>query len=367
MATSQPPTGSKGRAVIVGASLGGLMAALSISRAGLSVTLLERAADSGRTGAALQVGDGLLARLTGRDDDPTFNGARVQTWTSVHRYLRAAAESDPSITVHDGVTVIDVGQDADRAFAIDEDGCSYAGDVLVGADGYRSVVRRLVAPERPDAEFAGYVIWIGVSHEADLGFTGEWPQGTVYEEANGYILLGSPLPAENGSNKPGERRLGWALYDAGRNALLRKRGALAGNFVQRSLRPSDIPDQTYAELAHDACLWPEPWCKAIRDCVDRQAVIGTPIAEYLPDRLVKDRVGLVGDAAHVPTPMTGNGFSAALEDAVVLGRALARESSIQAALRGYAANRLPEVRRLVEGGQYFSRGYATQRRKAIVA
>jgi len=48
----------------------------------------------------------------------------------------------------------------------------------------------------------------------------------------------------------------------------------------------------------------------------------TPIAEYVPDRLVNGRLALVGDAAHVPTPMTGCGFSASLDDAeAIAGRA----------------------------------------------
>jgi 2-polyprenyl-6-methoxyphenol hydroxylase-like FAD-dependent oxidoreductase len=47
------------------------------------------------------------------------------------------------------------------------------------------------------------------------------------------------------------------------------------------------------------------------------------IAEYVPDKLVKGRVALVGDAAHVPTPMTGSGFSASLHDAETLAAAIA--------------------------------------------
>jgi 2-polyprenyl-6-methoxyphenol hydroxylase-like FAD-dependent oxidoreductase len=66
-----------------------------------------------------------------------------------------------------------------------------------------------------------------------------------------------------------------------------------------------------------------PWRDAILDCIDRRAVIGTPIAEYVPDKLVKGRVALVGDAAHVPTPMTGSGFSASLHDAETLAAAIA--------------------------------------------
>jgi len=54
-------------AVIVGASLSGLMTALALSRAGVNVSRLERSGDSDRTGAAIHVGDGLLESITGLD------------------------------------------------------------------------------------------------------------------------------------------------------------------------------------------------------------------------------------------------------------------------------------------------------------
>ncbi|MBW9080722.1 FAD-binding protein [Rhizobium pusense] len=70
------PTASRGngRAVVVGASLAGLMAALAVARAGLTVTVVERSAETGRTGAALQIGDAVLERLTGM---PTVRASRA--------------------------------------------------------------------------------------------------------------------------------------------------------------------------------------------------------------------------------------------------------------------------------------------------
>lgn len=53
----------------MGASLAGLMTALAIARQGLRVTVLERSDDSGRTGAALSVPNGLLERITGLPSD----------------------------------------------------------------------------------------------------------------------------------------------------------------------------------------------------------------------------------------------------------------------------------------------------------
>jgi hypothetical protein len=44
------------------------------------------------------------------------------------------------------------------------------------------------------------------------------------------------------------------------------------------------------ELAAEAPdRWPAPWCDAVLDVIHRGAVIGTPVAEYLPDRLVAGR------------------------------------------------------------------------------
>jgi 2-polyprenyl-6-methoxyphenol hydroxylase-like FAD-dependent oxidoreductase len=348
----------KGHAIIVGASLAGLMTALAMTRAGFDVTMVERSADTGRTGAALQPGDALLLRLTGRSSAPELDGSRIQTWTAVHAHLRAAVERDPKITIHDGVSIDHVGQDACAAWAVADNGRCFTGDLLIGADGYRSLVRRVIAPEKPDARFAGYVIWIGISREADLPEAAAWPTGTLYDEARNYILLGSPLPAEDGSLRRGDRRISWAMYDNSRNELLHQHGAVADGTVRRTLLPKDLPDVLFAALRREANLWNEPWRSSILDCVDRRAVIGTPIAEYLPERLVSGRLCLVGDAAHVPTPMTGNGFATSRDDAVALGGQLSYHSDVEQALLSYEAERLPIVRQLVKSGQQFSLGYA---------
>jgi 2-polyprenyl-6-methoxyphenol hydroxylase-like FAD-dependent oxidoreductase len=99
---------------------------------------------------------------------------------------------------------------------------------------------------------------------------------------------------------------------------------------------------------------------AIIDTLDRGDLLCTPIKEYLPARLVSGRIALVGDAAHVATPMTGQGFTAALEDAVALAASLRGSGSASAAdaLAHYERQRLQVTRRLVLSGQQFSRSFA---------
>lgn len=357
----QPPRvtmSSQPSAIVVGGSLAGLMAALSVARTGMHVRVLERSADTGRTGAMLQAPPRLIERLTGRARASWMLPAGIQTWHGVHGILRSAAEADPNIEITDGVTVTQAGQNDDQAWATCSDGQTIFGDILVGADGHRSVVRHAVAPDRPDARFAGYLIWIGIAEESGISATGRWPRDVEMMHSLGDIMFGGPMPG-TADLPPGQRRLAWAWYDASRNDILRRTGALVGNRVEHSLRGSDMSEAELESLDRSAAeRWSPIWHQAIRDCIRRRSIIGTPIAEYVPDRLVNGRLALVGDAAHVPTPMTGNGFGASLNDAEAIGNQLEHHSDVADALKAYERERLPSARSLVLAGQDFSRSFA---------
>jgi 2-polyprenyl-6-methoxyphenol hydroxylase-like FAD-dependent oxidoreductase len=359
----------RGIAVIVGASLSGLMTGLALSRAGMHITILERVDEFPRTGASLgRVPEGLLERIAGRrrpDRDAAASGPSapgVQTWTAVHTRLRAAVDADPRIELRHDTSVQSIGQDAQSAWATTSNHEVVRGDVVIGADGYRSVVRRSVSPDKPDATFAGYVLWIGLTDESAIPARHRWPRDLDILRSGDKYLFGYPLPGRDGSVVPGARQIGWGWFDASRNDLLCETGCVAGNVVRHSLTSADVPDATLRELAVEARdLWPALWRDAIVDCTDRHAVIGIPIAEYVPDRLVNGRLALVGDAAHVPSPMTGSGFSASLDDAGALARSVAagvHGSGLAKALRGYEKERLGSVRDMVQAGQQFSRSFA---------
>ncbi|MGF1242202.1 FAD-dependent monooxygenase [Streptomyces sp. 2-6] len=363
----------RGTAVVVGASLASLLTGLSLSRAGYDITMLERSGPSPRSGAALGInGDACGGtRLPAGSDGAARSlwalasggsASPVQAWSAVHARLRAAAEADPRIELRHDTAVTGVGQDDDAAWATTSTGRTLRADVVVGADGHRSVVRRGVAPDKPEATFAGYVLWLGIADEAAVPAARRLPRGHDRPDildAGDFCLIGYPLPGEDGSLAPGARRLGWAWFDPTRNDLLREKGCVVGDVVRRSLRFDAVPDHTYRELAAAARdLWPAPWQDAILDRVERRAVIGTPIAEYVPDRLVNGRLALVGNAAHVQTPMTGMGFDASLQDAEALADHLAGTSEVRAALRGYEETRLHGARDLVRSGQQFSRSFA---------
>lgn len=282
----------------------------------------------------------------------------TQTWFSVHAGLRSEAEADANIAIRDNTRVVDVGQDEHRAWVETAEAELLVADIVVGADGHRSVVRRAVSPEKPNATFAGYLIWLGLAEETSIVSRHLWPTSAAILSADHFHFLGVSAPSLEGSTAKGSRQLAWAIYDAGWNDLLRRTGCVRGNIVHHTLAAANVPDEAYSHLRRISGLWPKVWREAIMDCVSGRAIIGTPVPEYVPERLVNGRVALVGDAAHVPTPMTGNGFSASVTDAEVLAEALSSHRDPRLALSDYQDRRLDSVRGLVRGGQQFSRSFA---------
>lgn len=362
------------RALVVGGSLAGLTSALALARGGARVTVLERTAGR-RSGAALAVepdalqavigteaADTVLDRLAGPGHEP--HGAQSVAWEDLRDGLLRAVRADPHVTLLEGRAAEAVDQDDWGVRIRTDDGVEHRADVLVGADGHRSIVRAHVAPERPDAAFAGYLLWVGVAREQDLDLRGPWPAALDIQSSGDHLLLGYPLPGPDGSLRPGTRRLGWAWYDAWHNDLLASTGAVRGGVVRHSVRAAEVPESILDELrARARDEWSGPWAAAIADSAARRAITATPVAEYVPDRMALGAAALVGNAAHVPTPMTGSGFAASLEGAAALAEALrgAEPRGVPGALRGYEHRRLGPARRLVESGQGFSRSFANGR------
>ncbi|WP_202034331.1 FAD-dependent monooxygenase [Ewingella americana] len=348
-------------AVIVGASLSGLMSALALSRIGMKVIMLERSAQKSRSGSALPVSDGLIQRLTGRHFAEDILPPGPQAWADVYAGLHAVASSDPNIDIHTSLRVKEIGQCEQSIWALTDNGETFSGCLLVGADGHASVVRRHIDPEHPDATFAGYLIWLGVVEESELS-SPPWPDGLAILDARGYCLNAYYLPGADGSVAVGRRRLGFGWYDASQNDLLKATGALIGEVVQRTLRPVDIPESIFQKLEKEArSIWPDPWREAILSCLGRREIIGTPIGEYMPRRLVRGRICMVGDAAHVPSPMTGRGFDESARDALSLAEEVKKgKYNIADALQRYETNRLDTARELVRSGYRFSHSFTAK-------
>ena len=321
------------RCVVAGGSLVGLSVAIALSESGVSVTVLERSpsrAESG--GGGLGVDVALLRRVTGIDDEPpVVHGTDRDTtaWHLLQGWLEDHALRRGGITVHRAAVVTSVrpGDDEQPALVMTEDGGEYLADLVIGADGARSTVRASVAPDEPDARYAGVLLWRTLVDERALpdGATrladGE-PSREIY--AGPYRLVTYLVPGAAGETSVGNRRLNLVWYDPQQDNLLRGMGLLDGETIHGSLAPGDLPDPVRERLAAFAAAnWPSPWREALAQALAGGTVFGTPIVHYKPRRLTRGRTALAGDAAHAASPMVGGGFREGLYDVAALGQLMA--------------------------------------------
>jgi 2-polyprenyl-6-methoxyphenol hydroxylase-like FAD-dependent oxidoreductase len=357
--------GSAPYAAIVGGGLAGLCAGLALARAGCRVTILERAAGEPPGGAGLGLDRRLLARVTGTDAQriPVVSGNRPSAaWGLVRRFLLDAARATPGIEVTESVTVTGVrAHDAGGPVTLDSTAGPVTADLAVGADGVYSVTRRFVAPGHPAARYSGYMLWRGLVAEPDIpGGLGGHGRNLEMHRAPGAQLVIYCVPGIDGQTEVGRRRVSYAWYDAGRTQLLAETGCLEGDTVTATLRADEFPAWLPGQLAALARRWwPSPWGECVAWGITNGQVFGTPVAEYLPERLVRGRVVLIGDAAHVASPMTGAGFENALLDVAALADAVDSGSAadVPRALDRYQRERLSPVRRLVSSGMAWGRSW----------
>jgi 2-polyprenyl-6-methoxyphenol hydroxylase-like FAD-dependent oxidoreductase len=340
-----------------------LCAALALANKGASVVVVERTsagAHEGGGGLGIDVDAiKLVTRLT--TSPPVCHGVDRDTtaWHLVRDWLEHSAEQVPAITLFHDALATTVTSDDSGVSVTAADGRTWWGDVIIGADGVHSTVRRFVDPEHPTAEYAGFVLWRAMVSEAlvrpvaKLPSAGE-PSREFYVDR--YRLVTYPVPGVDGDRAVGHRRLNVVWYDPAREELLRESGLLEGGVVRGSLQSSDISGEISEELRTIALqAWPSPWAETLRIAFDQRLVFGTPVAEYVPRRLVLDRIAISGDAAHAASPMVGGGFQQGLIDAYELARSFAESDDVTAMLSSYERVRLDAARQHAMGSQQESR------------
>jgi 2-polyprenyl-6-methoxyphenol hydroxylase-like FAD-dependent oxidoreductase len=326
------------RALVIGAGVGGLTASIALERAGVEVVVHERGADT----AALEQGGGMVIwhnalralRLIDVDldsigasfDDMQWRSPRdapLGSWpvqdmneqfgVAVKGVTRAALHPRLLSRVPDGVLragaeCVAYAQDEEAVVATFADGRESRGDVLIGADGVGSVVRRQLREDEP-IRYAGYVIDFGVVALDHPALT----RGFREYDGRGTRFIYFPVA---------EGRWYWAcLY-------------------RRPARGGPAPAAPKSELLERCRGWPEP-VEALIDATDPAEMFGRDGLDRKPvDRWGEGRVTLLGDAAHPMTPNLGQGACQAIEDGVVLGRCLEGASYPVPALLEYERRRI---------------------------
>jgi 2-polyprenyl-6-methoxyphenol hydroxylase-like FAD-dependent oxidoreductase len=362
----------QGRAVVIGAGIGGLTAAVALHRRGWRVTVLERATSLEPVGAGIALAPNALKALdsVGLGSDVRAMAA-IQgsggvrrpdgTWlvrtelTAIEdrfgwpiiiaarpELIELLAAQLPADSVRTATPVLGVtpggagGTDgsgdsddsADSANAADSDAArgpeqgsaivrtgsgDLAAQIVVAADGIRSQTRATLFPEHPGPRYAGFTTWRFIAPAPLEPFdpSETWGRGEIF----------GAVPMTGGR-----------LYC----------------YATANL-PSGVthPDE-HAELLRRFGAWHGP-IPEILESVPAEAVLRND-AQWLAEPLTayhRGRIALLGDAAHAMTPNLGQGGCQAIEDAVVLAHHLRDpEAAVGPALAAYTADRLPRASRI---------------------
>ena len=364
---------TRGRALIVGGSVGGLFAAHFLRAAGWDAVVAERSggelADRGasigtreelfeamrRIGISLDPSAGVAARSRICLDDQGNVVAELpiasvsSAWDRIYRPLRTAL---PSACYRAGLRVARVEPGPNGVAAIFADGTREEADLLIAADGIHSTVRGQIMPEATP-HYAGYVAWRGVIEESAL--TREEHEllfgRMCFCLPEGELLLALGMPGRDADTRPGRRRYYWIWF----RAADRERGLPllctddSGHCHGTSIPPSLVRREIVAELRQAAEARLAPALAAIIGRTAQPFPHG--IFDFESSRLAFGRVAVLGDAAFVARPHVGAGVTKAALDAQCLADALAASGDIAAALARYEGERLSFGRALVARGR----------------
>lgn len=333
---------------VVGAGIGGLALATLLARDGWRVRVLERSERLGPVGAGfmlqrlgqqvayrLGIGEDLrrgsspIHRVDGRtaggvrtmqiryadletDPDATLHAWGVER-TTLFELLHAAAV-DAGVEVLPGTDVRVVRRDARGWTAVDGAGAAHGPfDLLVGADGAQSQLRRLAFTAQMDRPYGWGALWSIVPD----------PEGVV----------GDALVQRWGGTRT---TLGLMPTGVGRASLfwsIRSRDvdrALAAGPEALVRVATPVAGERYAPLVEKVC---------------ETGVLGARYRDVVVRQPADDRVALLGDAAHAMSPQLGAGASMALADAWTLAWALREQpGDVDDALRTYVHQRAQHVR-----------------------
>jgi salicylate hydroxylase len=345
--------------LIIGAGLGGLTAALALARFGISVRVFEQARQLGEVGAGITISSGamrcfellgieaqvidvsaesvnlpflhyqtgaVLRRGLGNAARPaTARSARQLHRADLHALLVTALCARAPYALSLGQKLVAIEQDHTGVTAQFESGQRARGDVLIGCDGVRSVVRRIVIGDGAP-RFAGQVAYrCLVPREL---------AAPHLDSSTGAVYIGPGATFNRYPLRRGEliNCVGIARTDAWR---------------EEGWNTPATPAEVLAQFAD----WHPPLRRLIA-AAPAQGIIKWGLFEREPlPRWTLGGAALLGDAAHPMLPFLGLGAAMAIEDGTVLARAVAASADPRVGLQRYELARRPRTTRVFEASR----------------
>jgi 2-polyprenyl-6-methoxyphenol hydroxylase-like FAD-dependent oxidoreductase len=340
-----------GNVLIVGGGIAGMTLALELNRSGIrseiveinpqwtvpgvglslqgsalralgAVGVLERCIKSGFGYSCLKVcdGDGNVTetvefpRLTG-PHNPAALGIMRQALHSVLQETLAEAK----VPARCGVTVSTLAQHRDKVSVEFTDGTRGTYELVVGADGASSKIREIVFGPQFRPTYAGQAVW----------------RATVNRPAN----------VDTRYNFYGCR------HKAGFNPVSAKQ--MYVYLAQNLPEFVRLPDERLPEIMRGLLADFRGLVAVVREEITGpEQIVYRPISWLLlPSPWYRDRVVLIGDAAHTTTPNMAAGAGIAIEDSVVLASLLKTDQSLPRVLEYFMARRYERCRMVVENSR----------------
>jgi 2-polyprenyl-6-methoxyphenol hydroxylase-like FAD-dependent oxidoreductase len=358
------------RVGIVGGSIAGCAAAIALSRIDCEVTVYERSRGQLKSrGLGINMPPAAFDQLVSAgylDEHMPTHAATTRVWFAadgsatgkvVWRQDMSLLATNwgvlwdslrtkvPDSAYRHPVAVTAVRAEPDGAVIVSDEGEDRV-DVVVGADGYRSVARALVDPQtRPI--YAGYAFWRG-DLAADL-LPGSAPEElgsalvTVGFDGGHAVFYLIPNLAGDGL------RLNWGIYSR-----------LPDRFDDpTSLPPGSLGDELLTALDQVLAALPPYWAEVAKTTGPEHLSL-QPIYDIYAESYVRGRILLAGDAGTLARPHTGIGALKAVQDAHALELACRNHDSWPDALATYDQQRRTAGNGLVELGQRLGRSLVTQ-------
>lgn len=351
--------------VISGAGIAGLAAALALARAGRSVTVLERRSLASEEGAGIQIGPngmrvlqalGVMPFLDGKmawpDSVRVMDGVSGDQLTAfplgreienrhgakygvlhradLHDALSAAVAAAPAITLRHSAEVVGAHSERDEVIIELADGEIVRSALLIGADGIWSTLRQTVMGA-PPLTFTGKCAMRAVIPSSTI------PPGISITDTT--IWLRPAAHVVHYPVRAGHELAIVAIFDDKALGESWAHNVAADRVAARS--------QNFPAALRNLLLTPANW---------RQWSLYTPAA---PIPWVRERVVLIGDAAHPPLPFLAQGGVMALEDSIVLADLLkdVANADLPSRLRDFERIRRPRTTRVMDASAKNGRAY----------